>query len=93
MILAEQEHLRRGYKALLEIKGHSVTDDNPDCAVVDIGDDFTETSLKTVKAVAPGLIVFIVSATYSGKIPQIAEKTVVLRCPVTAEELLKALIL
>ena len=91
MIIAEQEHLRLGYKAVLEMKGHQVTDKDQDCVIVDVGDDLTEITRRYAISAHLNMILFIVSASYSGNIYQTADKVVVMRGPVTADALLQAL--
>ena len=90
-VWARKEHLLRGYKALLEMKGYNLTDNNPESVIIDIGDNLTEVAQKISKNTPLVVAVFIVSVSWAGVVPQIADKTVVLREPVTAEMLLNAL--
>ena len=91
MVLASKEHLRRGYKAVLELKGCKVVCDNPECVVIDVGADLSKEASNFAKNTPLNVAVFIVSASLTGEIPQIANKTVVLNSPITAEMLLRIL--
>jgi len=78
-------------KAVLEMKGHLVTDVYPEGVIVYIGDDLTEAKPRIATVLPLKVIVYIVSESHTVIVPKTADKVVVLRSPVTAEELLNLL--
>jgi hypothetical protein len=94
LILVKKEELRRGYRALLELRGYAVhTEPDGDSfavAIVNMGDDLPSIASR-LDGVAVNKTAFVVSDEWTGAAPLTPYESIILRGPVDGEKLINAI--